>query len=249
MVGLQITHICGQTEKMREILEKSRSHVVCINYKMLSWLMREYPKGIPGFNSLIFDEVDKMKSPSSLRFKGRGRKTAKDFVPGVRRWRKNFMCVMGMTGTPVSGSLLDLWSQVYSVAGEEPLGNSFYKFRDKYFYTSKWNQLERKPFEHSYDEINDRVVSVSLRVEAPPGTLPEVVTLPTRYVKLQSIDKEHYRQMERYDVTYYTPKVKAGTEHEDRKLIWAGSAGAANNKLRQIVAGFVYDEETNVTRI
>ena len=83
-LDLDVLSVAGTPAKFRRSIFDTANHkVVCINYENLPWLMKEYPNGIPGFNAIWFDEVDKMKNPASLRFKGRG---ARDLKPGSRAW-------------------------------------------------------------------------------------------------------------------------------------------------------------------
>ena len=234
-LDLPVLSIAGRTAGFRKkILDDLDHTVVCINYENLPWLMKEYPNGIPGFNAIWFDEVDKMKNPTSLRFKGRGRKGTKTWKPGMSTWRENFEIVMGMTGTPVSNGLLDLWTQLYCVDGGERLGASFWSYQRKYFYQSDWSGYKWSVFPDSVPRIYDAVSDIAFRIEARREAA-EVVYTPPRVVDMPPKTRKFYKQMEREYIA----------EYEDSEVAALDAAGAYN-KLRQICAGFVYDFEDDV---
>ena len=186
---------------------------------------------MPGVDCLWFDEVDKMKSPTSLRFRGRGRKNTKSWVQGMRHWREHYPLLVGMTGTPVSNGLLDLWAQLYCVDGGERLGKTFEQYQRTYFYQSDWSGYKWKVYPDAVDTIYGRIADGVFRIEASADAAP-VVYSPPRYVDLQPDVRKQYKSMEREYVM----------EFADADPTVAISAATAYSKLRQVVAGFVYTE-------
>ena len=219
--------------------------IVLINYENLPWLLKTYPKGVPDFNVLWFDEVDKMKAPGSLRFKGRGRKNSRTFMPGVRHWRENFEIVIGMTGTPVSNGLLDLWAQVYCIDGGRRLGQYITHYRREYFYQKDRQGFKWEPFPTALENINRALVDITFRLESKRKE--EVIYTKPRYVNLPSGVLKKYKQMERDYITEF--KSPPDLDSQSYSVV-ALNAGVAYGKLRQMTAGFVYkseDEEGAIT--
>ena len=229
-LGLSVQSAAGRPEKARREILEGGADVVCINYENIPWLMRTYPEGVPGFGTLWFDEVDKMKSPTSLRFKGRGRKNSKSWKQGMRHWREHFARTVGMTGTPVSNGLLDLWAQVYCADGPERFGD-YERYKRSYFYQSDWSGYKWRVYPESVPRIHDKIADLTFRIEAPVDMAPVVYT-PPRYVDLPPCVRKQYKEMERHYVM----------EFDTGDPAVAINAATAYSKLRQAVAGFVYGE-------
>lgn len=120
------------------------SHVETISYENLFWLT-EHVDLEKRYKAIVFDELDKMKTPGSVRFR-RMRGRAMDIPVRV-----------GLTGTPVGNHHLDLWGEMFMVAGEKPLGPTFTGFRDRYFQSMDYMQntweLKHSPSCDRYGEL------------------------------------------------------------------------------------------------
>ena len=75
------------------------------------------------FESLIIDELSLFKSPTAKRNKE---------IAYYRRIAKKFL---GLTGTPASNHLIDVWNQLKLISEEETkwAGRTIYDFQDKFF--------------------------------------------------------------------------------------------------------------------
>lgn len=234
-----IANLAGESlHKRKQAIEgtdmKYPADILLINYELLPWFMAEYPDGA-GCNVLVCDEIDKLKSPKSQRFKGGVLPTGKR-VPGMKRYRGIFDSVIGMTGTPVPNHLIDLWAQVFTVDGGKRLGDNFYRFRDEFFYPKKsWGGFTQfEPREFAAPEIEDCIADITYRIESSSasGVRPEVRELPVRWLELPRKLQEPYREMEKHFIT----DVGANT-------VTALNAGVQYGKLRQFAQGFVYTDE------
>lgn len=81
------------------------------------------------FNFVIFDEVTFCKNPSGKRIN-----------PVRRIFDKHCPRILGMTGTPISTGMLDLFAQIRTVCGPSVFGEAFTQWRFKYFYPTDFNQ-------------------------------------------------------------------------------------------------------------
>lgn len=220
LAGLRVVPLVGHPDKRTALLMSGRWDVVVISYENLAWLLDTID--LPAtFQAIVFDELSKMKSPGSTRF---------------RRLRKIIHRIpvrLGLTGTPVGNHLLDLWGEMYMVAGDKPLGPTFGEFQARYFFpTAKVNQIPVgwKPHPHSQREIEQRIRPYAFTLsaaDAPP--LPEL--------RVNVIDvplPEHVVEASRNLATELTTQLDSGTD------LFAFSSTTAAMKVRQMMGGAVY---------
>lgn len=237
--GMQVVNIAGLSAKKRAaVLANEQAHIVACNYENIPWLTHTYPNGIPGFEVLVMDEIDKLKDPTTLRFKGRSRRRADkpphDWVPaipGMKKWRENFEVLIGMTGTPASNSLLDVWAQAYMIDGGDSLGTDYYRYRDAHFFQSDWMGYKYEILPGREQWIFDQIAHFTMRIAAERGDggVPEINEPPIRWVTLDTKAAKDYREFERE----YVAIIKG-------QIVEAQNAGVLYGKLRQMAAGFVY---------
>lgn len=218
----------GRPAKKRlEIINDIINKAVVINYECLSWLMQNVEK--PPFDTLVLDEVDKMKDRNTTRFEGK--KVKKEVVHvGLKDYREYFDTIIGMTGTPASNSLLDLWAQCYIIDGGQCLGRSYNKFQRKHFYPTDWAQKNWQVLPTHEDIIYDAIAPITNRIERYDDIAP-VVELPPRYVSMDSDFRKIYKKFER-DLLVFLVKEKIEIE--------SPHAAAGYGRLRAMAAGFSY---------
>ena len=205
---------CGDEQDRIDAIE-SGAQFVTMNYENLAWLMQKYPKGKLPFNGLICDEIDKLKSVSSDRFK--------KFRNRIGEFKRR----IGLTGTLIPNDLTELWGQVYMVDGGQSFGRSFYEWRKKYFYPTDFNQYTWKPFESTQDKLISEIADITYRLAA--DGLPEVVFHEPDKLTMNRAQLVVYGELEKH----YYAEIKG---HE----IDVDSAGVLVGKLQQITAGFSY---------
>jgi SNF2 family DNA or RNA helicase len=158
---LKVSVAIGNAAQRLEALRKP-ADIYTINCDNAKWLVAQFPNW--KFDWLIVDELSKFKSAKSNRFKAL--RTAR---PKMRR-------VSGLTGTPRSNGLHDLWSQLYLLDQGERLGKTLTEYRQKFFEPDKQKghvvysyklKKEKDPLigdeiyaEVIYDKIGDICVSM-----------------------------------------------------------------------------------------
>ena len=219
---LNIAIACGDEQQRLDALN-SDAQIVVINYENLSWLLKQYParphQNTLPFDGLICDEIDKLKSVSSNRFK--------DFRNRVAYFEKR----IGLTGTLLPNDLQEIWGQVFCVDAGQTFGKSFYKWRQKYFYPTDYKQFNWAPFGHTRSDILGAIAGFTYRLKAVD--VPDVETLEPCEIELPQEIWPVYRKLE---ADYYV-QLKDGSE------IDAASSGVLSGKLQQIVAGFSYVDD------
>ena len=109
-------------EKERLKALKQNSDIYIINRENVDWLVTK--SGIDfNFNMLIIDELSSFKSHTSKRFKS------------LLKIRPYFERVVGLTGTPSSNGLMDLWAEFRVLDLGERLGRYITHYRNEYFST------------------------------------------------------------------------------------------------------------------
>ena len=79
------------------------------------------------FDCVVIDELSSFKNYQSQRFKW-----LRKVRPFVKRW-------IGLTGTPTSNGLMDLWAEIGILDGGESLGRFIGRFRESYFKPGSMN--------------------------------------------------------------------------------------------------------------
>ena len=146
---------------------------------------------------MIYDEITRLKS-GRLRSPGKKKgaaNTGAEFRHLVQS-RHKYKYVWGLTGTPATEGLTDLWGPIYLLDRGERLGSTRTKFLDRWF---SYNQYKYKhiPFGHSEEEILDRIKDVMFcfkeedYLELPP------LVVKDRWVTLDPKHMDMYRKFKR----------------------------------------------------
>lgn len=169
-----------------------------------------------GFDTLVVDELSKFKHVATNRFK------ALKLVLHTfrRRW--------GLTGSPASNGLLDLFGQCFILDQGRTLGPYISHYRMKYFVPShdgfSWNIREG-----AEDEIYERINPLALRMAAD-----DYLDMPTLIENNIRVDLPP-NVMEVYDRLENDLIAKL-----DGNLVVATNAAAASMKCRQVANGGIY---------
>lgn len=205
-------------------LWNSSKNVYLINPEGLKWLHTELLSGLKKgkqcpFNGLIVDESTKFKNHSSDRFE-----YVKNMLPlFIRRYI--------LTGTPSPKSLLDLWSQIYIIDEGKSLGENFYHFRKKYFYTEDWNKYDWKLKDFCEEEIHKAIRHLAIDMKAEDYLdMPELIFNDIK-VQLPKKAIDLYKKMER-DMFIEMDSIQASAE----------AAAQMTIKCHQMANGIVYED-------
>lgn len=118
--GLDISVIVGDT-KTRIAALHHPAMIYVINRENIKWLVEYYEKnGMRwDFGMVVIDELSSFKNYQSQRFK-----FLRKVRPYVKRW-------VGLTGTPSSNGLMDLWAEIGILDGGERLGKFIGRYREE----------------------------------------------------------------------------------------------------------------------
>lgn len=225
--GLKYTVAVGSEVQRKTALMK-RAQVYIINRENVEWLISR--SGIPfDFDMVVIDELSSFKSHQAKRFK-----SLMKVRPKVNR-------IVGLTGTPSSNGLMDLWAQYRLLDMGQRLGRFIGRYREDYFVPDKRNQqviFSYKPKPGAEEAIYRLISDITISMKgADYLKLPELVINEVD-VKLSEKEMKTLDTMKRDLIT----TVK-GEE------ITAANAAALSGKLLQMANGAVYDDQGTVLHI
>lgn len=225
--GLKYTVAVGSEVQRKTALMK-RAQVYIINRENVEWLISR--SGIPfDFDMVVIDELSSFKSHQAKRFK-----SLMKVRPKVNR-------IVGLTGTPSSNGLMDLWAQYRLLDMGQRLGRFIGRYREDYFVPDKRNQqviFSYKPKPGAEEAIYRLISDITISMKGTDYLkLPELVINEVD-VKLSEKEMKNLDIMKRDLIT----TVK-GEE------ITAANAAALSGKLLQMANGAVYDDQGTVLHI
>ena len=195
-----------------------------INRENLKWLVEDY--GVPFFyDMIVIDELSSFKSYRSQRFK-----CLKKLRPYVKR-------IVGLTGTPSSNGLMDLWAEFRVLDMGQRLGRYITHYRTTYFDPDKRNQhmvFTYKPKPGAEQRIYQQISDITISMKSKDYLKLPLLTMNTVQVHLSNQEAAVYDTMRDQLVVDM-----AG------KQIDALNAASLSNKLSQMANGTVYDDNRN----
>lgn len=230
--GLSYSVIVGDV-KTRVAAINHRALIYIINRENVKWLVDYYEKhGLKwDFDCIVIDELSSFKNWQSQRFKA---------LRKVRPFVKRFI---GLTGTPASNGLMDLWAEIGILDGGQRLGKFIGRFREAYFKPGGMNPQTGIVFNYiprpgAEEMIYERISDITISMKALDYLhMPECV-----YV-------DHEVEMNKQERKLYdTLKTDLIIPTEDGDID-ASNAGALTNKLLQMANGAVYDENGEAREI
>lgn len=216
------------TEQERKFALMRNVDVYIINRENVDWLVNK--SGLPfDFDMVVVDELSSFKAYSSKRFKA------------LRRVRPKVKRIVGLTGTPSSNGLMDLWAEIGILDMGQRLGRFITHYRNKFFTPEKRNQLvvfSYKPLPGAEDEIYRLISDITISMKN------------TDYIKLPELVMNEIPVWlsEKEQKVYDTMKRDLILSLEGRDID-AANAAALSGKLLQMANGAVYDENGGVAHL
>lgn len=204
---------------------KTDADIYIINRENIPWLIDE--SGLPfDYDMVVVDELSSFKNWQAKRFKA-----LMKVRPKVKR-------IVGLTGTPSSNGLMDLFAEFKVLDMGERLGRFISQYRVNYFKPDRMNG----PIVYTYkllpgaeDRIYDKISDITISMKATDYLeMPEL--LSTEYkVYLDDEERSQYEEM-KDELVLQLP----GGE------ITAANAASLSGKLSQLANGAIYDDDGSV---
>ena len=216
------------SEKERLDALKKPAHIYLINRENVDWLINK--SELPfNYDMIVIDELSSFKSHRSKRFKA-----LMKIRPKVKR-------IVGLTGTPSSNGLMDLWAEFRLLDMGERLGRFIGQYREIYFKPDKRNGpiiYSYKPLPFAEDAIYEKISDITVSMKAEDYLkMPEKINNEV-FVNLSDKERDIYETLKKDLVVSIKDKD-----------IDAVNAAALSNKLLQMASGSVYDEDKNMIHI
>ena len=217
----------GSTAERISALER-KADLYIINRENVQWLIEE--SAIPfDFDMVVVDELSSFKNHRSKRFRALMRRR-----PMVRR-------IVGLTGTPASNGLIDLWAQFKLLDKGVRLGRFIGTYRDAYFTPDKRNGqivFSYKPAPGAEERIYQAIEDITISMKAQDHIrMPELVTNEYR-VTLSDEERVIYEKL-RKDLVLDA----SGGQ------VTAANAASLSGKLLQLANGAVYADDGSTIAI
>ncbi|WP_099875678.1 SNF2-related protein [Streptococcus suis] len=224
---LRYSKIVG-TPKQRKVALQKDADIYIVNRENLPWLVAQCSPYFK-WDMVVIDELSSFKSWQSKRFKA---------FMAMRPYMKR---IVGLTGTPSSNGLMDLFAEFKVIDGGERLGQFIGEFRSRYFEEGRRNGnivYEYIPMDYAECQIQDKISDITISMKALDYLdMPELISTK-KLVRMSEKEKEKYSQFKKE----YVLSELDGLE------VTAANAASLTNKLVQLSNGAVYsDDHTVVT--
>ena len=207
---------------------KAKADITIINRENVEWLIDK--SGVAfDYDMLVIDELSSFKSFKAKRFKA------------LLKVRPQITRVVGLTGTPSSNGLMDLWAEFRLLDLGERLGRYITRYRLAYFTPDKRNAqvvFSYKPLPGAEERIYDKIDDITISMRASDYLKLPSLVMNTLVVEMGDKEKEIY------DNLCDDMVVSLGDNEID-----AVNAASLSNKLLQMANGAVYGEEQSVHHI
>lgn len=220
---LKLSIVTGSMSERISALN-TKADIYVINRENVEWLIDK--SGIKfDYDMVVIDELSSFKSYSAKRFKS------------LLKVRHLVNRIVGLTGTPTSNGLMDLWAEYRLLDYGKRLGRFITHYRNEYFKPDKTNGavvFSYRLLPGAEDVIYNKISDITISMKAV-----DYLDMPNKIineVKVELNDEE---------LSVYKVMKNDMIMQLDDEDIDAVNAAALSNKLLQMANGAVYDENKN----
>ena len=222
--GLRYSIAVGTAAERMKALQAD-ADIYIINRENVPWLIEK--SGLPfDYDMVVIDELSSFKNWQAKRFKA-----LMKVRPRVKR-------IVGLTGTPSSNGLMDLFAEYKVLDMGERLGRFISQYRVEYFVPDQTNgpivysyRLRKGADKRIYDRISDITISMK---STDHLKMPELVS--TEYdVQLSESERSRYEDLKQ-ELILQLPDGE----------VTAANAASLTGKLAQLANGAIYADTGEV---
>ena len=209
-----------ESERRAALMLDANIHI--INRENVQWLIEN--SHIPfEYDMIVIDELSSFKSHQSKRFKS------------LMKQRHRVRRIVGLTGTPSSNGLMDLFAEYKLLDMGKRLGRFITQYRQDFFVPDKCGYdrvYSWKPREGAEQEIYRRIGDITVSMKSTDYLrMPECIMNP--YPVVMSVDEQDlYDRMKDDLILHFGPHT----------VVDAKTAATLCGKLSQMANGAVYTE-------
>lgn len=210
------------SEKDRKAALTRPADIHIINRENVQWLIEQ--SGIPfDFDTVVIDELSSFKNHQTKRFQA-----LMKVRPKVKR-------IIGLTGTPSSNGLMDLWAEFKLLDMGQRLGRFITQYRNDYFLPDKRNGqiiYSYKPMPYAEDAIYRKISDVTISMKSTDHLkMPELIS--SKYeVRLSEEERVRYEEL-KSQLVLQLPEGE----------VTAANAASLTGKLVQLANGAIYSDD------
>lgn len=202
-----------------------KADITIINRENLSWLFEKSGAAFD-YDMVVIDELSSFKNHQSKRFRA------------MLKQRPRLKRIVGLTGTPSSNGLMDLWAEFRLLDMGQRLGRFITEYRNRYFLPDKRNGqiiYSYKPQFYAEEAIYRQIADITISMKSTDYLkMPELIT--SQY-EVQLSDKERARYEElKKDLILQLPDGE----------VTAANAASLTGKLVQLANGAIYADNGEI---
>ncbi len=225
--GFRYSVIVGTPAQRKKALQAD-ADIYIINRENLTWLI-EQSGMLFDFDMVVIDELSSFKSWQAKRFR-----SLMKVRPRVKR-------IVGLTGTPSSNGLMDLFAEYRVLDMGERLGRFIGEYRNRYFVPDRTNGMivySYKPLPGAEERIYEKIADITISMKAADHLqMPKLISVEYP-VTLDKKERGLYEEMK--------ANLVVGQRDEE---VTAANAASLSNKLSQMANGAVYSDGGDVIHI
>ncbi|MDO4179052.1 MAG: DEAD/DEAH box helicase [Phascolarctobacterium sp.] len=225
--GLTYSTVIGSVKERQQALNK-KAHIYIINRENVDWLINKSGHKFD-FDMVVIDELSSFKSSNAKRFK-----SLLKVRPSVKR-------MVGLTGTPASNGLMDLWAEFRLLDMGQRLGRYNSTFRNLFFDPDKQSYdriFTYKPKPNAEQGIYKLIGDITISMRSCEFLQMPTCVMNKVLVNLDEEERKIYTSLER----------EMSISYKDKEID-AVNAAALSGKLLQMANGAVYSEDGSFVKI
>lgn len=225
---LRYSKIVGSPKQRQEALQKD-ADIYIVNRENISWLVEQCHPYFK-WDMIVIDELSSFKSWQSKRFKA---------FMAMRPYMKR---VVGLTGTPSSNGLMDLFAEFKVIDGGVRLGRFIGEYRSRYFREGRRNGnvvYEYIPMDYAEAQIFDKIDDITISMKAMDYLQMPTLISTKKSVHLKNAEAKRYKEFKKESVISDSNEIE----------VTAANAASLSNKLVQMANGAVYSDDHKIIKL
>lgn len=215
-----------EMERLRAL--KAKADIYIINRENLEWLVERSGYKFD-FDTVVIDELSSFKNAKAKRHKA---------LMLVRPYVKR---IIGLTGTPASNGLMDLFAEFKCLDYGARLGRFITRYREEYFLPDKRNGMvvfSYKPQVGAEERIYRKISDITISMKAIDHLkMPDL------------IDVEHKVELADSEMAVYNELQDEMIAEIKDKEISSANAAVLTGKLLQVSNGAIYTDSGEVVEV
>lgn len=230
---LRFSKIIGSPQQRIAAIKKP-ADVYIVSRDNIAWLCLYFGGQKLPYDMVVADELSSFKSYKAQRFKA-----LRSIRPSLHRF-------VGLTGTPASNGLIDLWPQVYLMDRGIRLGKTISNFRQTYFkplVSDGFVVFKYGLLPGAEESIRGKIADICISMQAE-----DYLTMPDKINNIVELNMPTALEAEydKFEKEKVLELVNSFDANGDTLKITSANAMGLSNKLLQFANGAIYDNADKI---